>query len=53
MRQLSCVGDCYTSTEGKMTNCGEYFVYYLENTPWKCELRYCATIINHFETLFS
>ena len=34
--------DCYWSTQGKVTNCGSYFVYYLENAP-KCRLRYCAT----------
>ena len=34
--------DCYWSTQGKVTNCGSYFVYYLENTPY-CRLRYCAT----------
>ena len=34
--------DCYWSTQGKVTNCGSYFVYYLENTP-TCDLRYCAT----------
>ena len=33
--------DCYRSTQGKVTNCGSYFVYYLENTP-DCRLRYCA-----------
>jgi hypothetical protein len=35
-------GDCYESTQGKVTNCGSYFVYYLENTP-QCYRRYCAT----------
>ena len=34
--------DCYSSTQGKVTNCGSYFVYYLENTR-ACQLRYCAT----------
>ena len=34
--------DCHWSTQGKVTHCGEYFVYYLENTS-KCPLRYCAT----------
>ena len=33
--------DCWTSTQGNVTNCGSYFVYYLENTP-HCQLRYCA-----------
>ena len=34
--------DCRWSTSGKVTNCGNYFVYYLENVPL-CNLRYCAT----------
>ena len=34
--------DCKWSTRGKVTNCGSYFVYYLENTP-DSALRYCAT----------
>ena len=34
--------DCSYSNQGKVTNCGSYFVYYLENTP-NCALRYCAT----------
>ena len=34
--------DCVRSTQGKVTNCGSYFVYYLENAP-ECRLRYCAT----------
>ena len=34
--------DCSWSTQGKVTNCGSYFVYYFENTP-TCRLRYCAT----------
>ena len=33
---------CQWSTRGKVTNCGSYFVYYLENAPL-CQLRYCAT----------
>ena len=33
---------CKWSTEGKITNCGGFFVYYLEDTP-ACDLRYCAT----------
>ena len=33
---------CSLSTQGKVTNCGSYFVYYLENTPG-CQARYCAT----------
>ena len=38
----SSSNDCYYSTQGKVTNCGSYFVYYLENTPG-CSYRYCAT----------
>ena len=34
--------DCRFSTQGKVTNCGSYFVYYLENTH-SCRMRYCAT----------
>ena len=34
--------DCGWKTQGKVTHCGDYFVYYLENTP-ACTLRYCAT----------
>ena len=34
--------DCKWSTQGKVTNCGSYFVYYLENVPL-CRLGYCAT----------
>ena len=34
--------DCHWSTQGKVTNCGSYFVYYLENAPG-CRYRYCAT----------
>ena len=34
--------DCPWSTQGKVTNCGSYFVYYLENGPY-CRARYCAT----------
>ena len=34
--------DCSYSTQGKVTNCGKYFVYYLENTT-TCQNRYCAT----------
>ena len=37
--------DCEWSTQGKVTHCGEYFVYYLENVP-KCSFRYCALIIS-------
>ena len=33
--------DCWRSTPGKVTNCGSYFVYYLENSP-QCSYRYCA-----------
>ena len=34
--------NCQISTQGKVTHCGDFFVYYLENTP-NCNLRYCAT----------
>ena len=34
--------DCAKSTQGKVTNCGSYFVYYLENATG-CADRYCAT----------
>ena len=34
--------DCEWFNQGKVTNCGNYFVYYLQNTP-QCHLRYCAT----------
>ena len=34
--------DCYRSNEGKVTNCGSYFVYYLESAPF-CRLRYCGS----------
>ena len=37
--------DCQWSTQGKVTHCGDYYVYYLENTP-QCRLSYCAT--DHF-----
>ena len=37
--------DCEWSTQGKVTHCGDYFVYYLDNTP-TCNIRYCAT--DHF-----
>ena len=33
---------CSSSTEGKITNCGDFFVYYLEDAPY-CPHRYCAT----------
>ena len=35
------VNDC-SSSIGKVTNCGNFFVYYLENAPY-CDARYCAT----------
>jgi len=34
--------DCYWSTQCTITNCGEYYVYFLKDTP-RCNLRYCAT----------
>ena len=38
-----CFNECsFLSNKGKITNCGEYFVYYLEDTP-SCNRRYCAT----------
>lgn len=33
---------CKWKTEGKIKNCGDFFVYYLVDTPW-CNLRYCGT----------
>ena len=36
------VNDCRISTRGKMTNCGTYFVYYLDNVP-SCRANYCAS----------
>ena len=33
--------DCQYSTQGKVTNCGSFFVYYLENGP-HCQQRYCT-----------
>ena len=33
---------CTWSTQGKVTNCGSYFVYYLEDAPG-CIFGYCAT----------
>ena len=34
--------DCYESNEGKVTNCGSYFIYYLDNVP-ACDNRYCGS----------
>ena len=34
--------DCYWSNKGKVTNCGSYFVYYLDKTPG-CSFRYCGS----------
>jgi len=34
--------DCEDYTQGRITNCGSYFVYYLVDT-WGCAFRYCAT----------
>ena len=34
--------DCIRPNQGKITNCGSYFVYYLENTH-SYNYRYCAT----------
>ena len=36
------MGNCFESKEGKTTNCGSYYVYYLDNTP-HCTLRYCGS----------
>ncbi len=33
--------DCWRSNEGKVTNCGSYYVYYLENKFSLC-FRYCG-----------
>ena len=33
--------DCRWPTEGKITNCGDFFVYYLMDTL-HCSLRYCG-----------
>ena len=33
--------ECEFSSFGKVTNCGDFYVYYLKDTP-KCYLRYCA-----------
>lgn len=32
---------CYESTEAKVRNCGVFYVYYLNPTPY-CQLRYCG-----------
>ena len=34
--------DCENVSMGKVSNCGDYFVYYLPNVP-NCVSRYCAT----------
>ena len=33
--------DCYWSQNIEITHCGEYYVYFLPETP-ECYLRYCA-----------
>ena len=33
--------DCNWETAGKVTNCGSYYVYYLEDTT-QCNTRYCG-----------
>ena len=33
--------ECAWSTEGYVTNCGSFFVYYLNDAPW-CTYRYCT-----------
>ena len=42
---VSTDNDCYESTRGKVTNCGDFYVYYLEDTN-NCDRRYCAA--DHF-----
>ena len=32
---------CYKSITVKVINCGGYYVYYINGTPW-CHLRYCG-----------
>ena len=32
---------CKWSTKGKVTHCGDFYVYYLKDTT-HCRLRYCA-----------
>eukprot|EP00088_Acartia_fossae_P068968 TRINITY_DN8869_c0_g1_i5.p1 TRINITY_DN8869_c0_g1~~TRINITY_DN8869_c0_g1_i5.p1 ORF type:complete len:301 (-),score=16.59 TRINITY_DN8869_c0_g1_i5:80-982(-) len=34
--------DCYQSVTGKVSNCKDFFVYYLPRTPG-CDYRYCGT----------
>lgn len=34
--------DCEWETLGKVTHCGDYYVYFLKDVPF-CRLRYCAT----------
>ena len=33
--------DCRYTQNIEITNCGEYYVYFLPQTPW-CDMRYCA-----------
>ncbi|RMX57868.1 hypothetical protein pdam_00021408 [Pocillopora damicornis] len=33
---------CYKSSAVKVINCGGYYVYFINGTPW-CHLRYCGT----------
>ena len=35
------LGDCYYTANIRVTNCSDYYVYYLEDTPG-CYDRYCA-----------
>ena len=34
--------DCFEFLEGKVTNCGDFFVYYLPDIHYSCSNRYCA-----------
>jgi hypothetical protein len=34
---------CKWNQFGKITNCGDYFVYYLKDLIYHCDLTYCAT----------
>ena len=34
--------DCEDTQQGKITNCGDYYVYYLKSAPY-CNYGYCVT----------